>query len=263
MTTSVEAATERHRAIADRLESAGRVEVGELAARLEVAPETIRRDLRLLEQQGLLQRVHGGAVRKPDHPLSPFDGESPEYPDHHRRLADRVVLQLPERGALYLDASPLTAAVADALARRVPGGPAFTVVTTSLDVAVMLSKVDRLSVFNVGGTVNQADRSQQGDWALAELHRLRTDLALITADGVTTDGGLFSNTALGAAMTTAAVAATDAVWLLVDADRLGRPGLMSAAPLARVDRVFVAGRPDAAVSRHFAEYGADVCCETD
>ena len=53
-TTPVEAATERHRLIADRLAAIGRVEVGDLAARLAVAPETIRRDLRLLEQQGQL-----------------------------------------------------------------------------------------------------------------------------------------------------------------------------------------------------------------
>ena len=68
MTTPVEAATERHRLIADRLDAVGRVEVGDLAARLAVAPETIRRDLRLLEQQGQLQRVHGGAVRKAEPP---------------------------------------------------------------------------------------------------------------------------------------------------------------------------------------------------
>ena len=72
MTAQVEGAAHRHRHIVDRLEAMGRVEVCDLAERLGVAQETIRRDLRVLEQQGHLQRVHGGAVLRDERPLSPF-----------------------------------------------------------------------------------------------------------------------------------------------------------------------------------------------
>ena len=60
MIGQVDAAADRHRRIVDRLDADGRVEVGELSGRFGVAQETIRRDLRLLEAQGLLERVHGG-----------------------------------------------------------------------------------------------------------------------------------------------------------------------------------------------------------
>src|SRR3954447_14434777 len=55
-------AEERQRHIAAAARAAGRVDVAELSAELEVTAETIRRDLSVLERHGLLRRVHGGAI---------------------------------------------------------------------------------------------------------------------------------------------------------------------------------------------------------
>ena len=55
-------APERHQAILDAAREAGRAEVSALADLLDVTPETIRRDLTVLERRGVLRRVHGGAI---------------------------------------------------------------------------------------------------------------------------------------------------------------------------------------------------------
>jgi DeoR family fructose operon transcriptional repressor len=55
-------AMERYRSIVERVRGKGRASVNDLADHLDVAPETIRRDLSYLEKQGLVQRVHGGAI---------------------------------------------------------------------------------------------------------------------------------------------------------------------------------------------------------
>ena len=55
-------AEERQEHILRAARSAGRVEVTELAAELDVAPETIRKDLTALERVGVVRRVHGGAI---------------------------------------------------------------------------------------------------------------------------------------------------------------------------------------------------------
>lgn len=264
MTTQVDAAAERHRWIADRLDAVGRVEVGDLAHRLEVAPETIRRDLRVLEQQGLLQRVHGGAVRRTERPLSPFDGADPEHSDSHRRVADLVMARLASvilpQGArtIFLGTSPMTAAVADALVRHTPPVSDLTIVTSSLDAAVVLSRVECLSVFNLGGAVDPRDRAQQGGWAISELERLRVDLALLPASGVTVAGGVQAPSAMAAAMTSTAMTVADRVWLLIEADALGRPGFVHAGPIDRVDRIFTAGAPTQESQRNFIEAGIDL-----
>jgi DeoR family fructose operon transcriptional repressor len=258
MTTPVEAATERHRLIADRLDAIGRVEVGDLAARLAVAPETIRRDLRLLEQQGQLQRVHGGAVRKAEPPLSPFDGARTEHPEHQRRLADQLTARLPDVGTVFLGASLLTAAIADALARRGRAASGLTVVTADLDAAVVLSRADTVRVFNVGGTVDQSNRAQHGDWALSELRRFRTDLAVISASGVTTEEGVFAASTVQAAVTAVAIEHATRVWVVTDSSALGHTGFMRVASVHRVQHVYVSGRPEAAAVACFTDAGIEV-----
>lgn len=257
MTTQVEAAADRHRHIVDRLDAVGRVEVGTLASSLDVAPETIRRDLRLLEQQGLLQRVHGGAVRRTGRPLSPFDGTTPEHPPEQLRLAELVIDCLPAEATLFIEASPLTWALAESLSSK-PQAADLTIVTNSLDVAVVMSRVEDLHIYNVGGGVDQETRAQQGAWALDEISRFRVELALLAPTGVTVDGGVFAATPMAAAIMAAGIHSADQVWLLLEADRLGRPGFVQAAPIDVVDQILTAGPPDPLLAAAFLDAGVTV-----
>ena len=257
MTTQVEAAADRHRHIIDRIDAVGPVEVGTLATSLDVAPETIRRDLRLLEQQGLLQRVHGGAVRRAERPLSPFDGTTPEPPPQQLRLAELVINRLPAEGTVFIGASPLTWVLAESLSRK-PQAEGMTIVTNSLDVAVVMSRVESLHIYNVGGGLEQETRAQQGSWALDEISRFRVDLAMLAPDGVTVDGGVFGATPMAAAVIAAGVRSADQVWLLLEAERLGYSGFVQAAPIDAVDQILTAGTPDPHRSAAFLEAGITV-----
>lgn len=260
MIAHAEAAADRHRQIIDLLDTRGRVEVGDLSGRLDVAPETIRRDLRQLEGQGLLQRVHGGAVRRAERPLSPFDGTTPELPPLHVRLAELVVERLPRRGTVLLAASPLTWAVAESLSRHPPAESGLTVVTTGLDVAVVLSRVETLQVFNTGGSVEPLHRAQQGSWALEEVRRFRVDLALVSPTGLSREGGIFAPTSMAAAVTAAEMEIADRVWLLMDADDIGRSGVVCAGDIARVDHLYAAGQLDDSQISGVREAGITLTC---
>lgn len=257
MTTQADAAAERHRQIVERIESIGRVDVGDLAARMDVAYETIRRDLRQLELQGLLQRVHGGAVRRPEQPLSPFDGTTPSHRAEHIRLADLVVNRLPTAGTVIMGASPITWAVAETLSRRPPTDPGLAVVTASLDVAVILSRVPSIHVYNVGGSVDGASRAQQGDWALTELGRFRADLAIVAPCGVT-DDGVFATDPISAATLAAEIGSARQVWALVDGPVARYAGPVRASSLAPISTIFVAGQVNADDVAPLIEAGAEV-----
>ncbi|HEY5783173.1 MAG TPA: DeoR/GlpR family DNA-binding transcription regulator [Microlunatus sp.] len=258
MTVQVDAAADRHRHIMDLLDADGRVEVGDLSGRLEVAPETIRRDLRQLEGQGLLQRVHGGAVRRAERPLSPFDGTTPEHPASHVQLAAQVIDRLPDRGTVLLSASPLTWAVAESLSRHPPTEAGLTVVTTGLDVAVVLSRVENLQVYNIGGSVEPEHRAQQGDWALDEIRRFRVDLALVSPSGLTPDGGIFAATTMAAAIIAAEIEVARRVWLLMEGGDIGYTGPVRVADTAPVEHVFAAGPVDVVQVKALREVGITV-----
>ena len=156
----------RRQAILDVLRVEGRVDVGAIAEQLEVAPETVRRDLRALEHADRLVRVHGGAVPPP----TPVPTQMhPERAPDAEVLAAAAWTELPRGGTLLIGAGAHCSALAEAMVMDPPGVPGLQVVTHSLDVAVTLSRVSQIAVYNVGGIVSPDSHAQEGDWALTEL----------------------------------------------------------------------------------------------
>src|SRR4029453_7475039 len=99
MTVQSAQAVARYQAITDLLAADGRVDVVDIANRLGVAQETIRRDLRAMESAGKLQRVHGGAVRIVASPLVLRNSQHPTAQDD-LDLASRIWQELPRRGTI-------------------------------------------------------------------------------------------------------------------------------------------------------------------
>ena len=169
----------------------------------------------------------GGA--REERPLSPFDGMTPEHLPAHIDLAEQVVARLPHAATI------VTGLLGDQLGRGRVSQPTagthagLTVVTTSLDVAVVLSRLDTMHVYNVGGIVEHARTgAQQGDWTLrTEIDRFRDGSSPVVSPSgnvpprrassrASTDGGRRS--------TTAAIESTQQVWLLMEGHHVGRAG---------------------------------------
>src|SRR5215203_6408223 len=136
----------RHNVIMRWLGAEGRVDVVDAANRLGVAQETVRRDLRILENSGRLQRVHGGALPVEEHPFR--DLAPPLASDgSHLAFARVVWAHLPRRGTMLFGAGRLTLALAQVINAYPPTGSGLTVVTNSLDIAIALApiRLDRKS----------------------------------------------------------------------------------------------------------------------
>lgn len=238
----------------DWLAAEGRIEVAEVAGRLGVAPETVRRDLRVLEEAGRLQRVHGGAVPVR---LAPPVNVDADTPDTDHAVAALVWADLPRQGTILLSAGHLTLALAKAITDDPPEQPGLTMITNSLDAAVLLSKSSQLSVYNIGGTVSRETRAQEGDWALTELRRIQTDVCVVCPGGITLDG-LSQATPAAAAVSRAEVAAGQRVVAMVDAAVLGRAAFVQFAGLDQVDALFVTGGAPSATLQPFLDRGLSV-----
>src|SRR3954468_17433575 len=98
-------AEERQAAIVGRARAEGRVDVAALAEDLDVTPETIRRDLTVLERHGLLRRVHGGAIPVERLCCAPgiADREA-KFAGEKERIAKAALDELPDGGAVIFDA---------------------------------------------------------------------------------------------------------------------------------------------------------------
>jgi DeoR/GlpR family transcriptional regulator of sugar metabolism len=169
----------RHEAILRLLADTGNVVSADLAMRLGVSMDTVRRDLAELEGAGQLQRVHGGAVRPAPGP---------------RRFADRLAgdgdakgvvaalaARLVEPGqAIALGGGTSTLLLARALAPDLRA----TVVTASPDVALALREHPGVEVDLLGGRLDRVSQTVVGADTVAQVRALRPDVCLVGACSV-------------------------------------------------------------------------------
>lgn len=203
-------AARRQAEILRRLDAAGGVRVEELAAALDVAGETIRRDLKALAARGRLTIVHGGAVGAQE---AEFAARRAENPAGKRAVA-RLALDLaPEGASLLLDSGTTTLALAQAIARS---GRRLTVHTTSLPAAIALARVGAVVTHLIGGELDPRDDAAAGPAALAAIEALRVDLAFVGVGGFDRDGVVTDYTAAGARQRGLMLAAACESWFLAD-----------------------------------------------
>jgi DeoR family fructose operon transcriptional repressor len=184
-------ADERQRQILTRARHDGRVQVTALADDLQVAPETVRRDLRQLVERGMLQRVHGGA-----HPVESVGYESnvtrrsSSMIAEKRRIAAAAAARLEGAESVYIDEGITPQLVAEAIAVNLGAGNKLTVVTSSLLAASALAEHENITVVLLGGRLRGLTMATVDHWATRMLKELVIDLAYLGANGISREHGL-------------------------------------------------------------------------
>jgi len=227
-------AAERQQRIMAEARRAGRVEVASLADSLGVAAETVRRDLTALEQRGSLRRVHGGAIPVERLELEPtLAARSSRLTDVKRRIAARVLDEVPTGGTVLLDSGSTTLAVVQLL----PPDLDLTVVTNSVAAASALATHPGVSLYLLGGRVRGVTGAAVGEWATAALDGLVVDLVVLGTNGVSAARGLTTPDQAEALVKTAMVRSARRVLLATDSSKAGDDHLHRFATLAEVDVV--------------------------
>src|SRR6478609_11079227 len=179
---------ERRRLILERIRSDGRGDVTELAAQLRVTAETVRRDLQVLQQHGLVQRVHGGAIPTEG---GRFESSLTQRAGHRvpekRRIAEAAVQHLNGAETIYLDEGSTQQMLAEELIKL---EHPLTVITPSLTAATVLATSYSTTVLLLGGRVRHHTLGTVDHWAIDMLSELVIDLAILGANGLSRDRGL-------------------------------------------------------------------------
>lgn len=223
---------ERQQEIVRLARSRGRVEVAALAERFGVTTETVRRDLTQLERQGLVRRVHGGALPVERLGFEPGVAERAEaMAAEKERIAKRAVAEVADAGIVLLDAGTTTARLADAIGDE----RELTVVTNALPIALALSARHRVTVHTVGGRVRGRTLAQVDRWALRSLAEVHVDVAFVATNGVSVERGLTTPDLAEAAVKEAMVACARRVVLLADHTKVGQNHFARFAKLDAID----------------------------
>jgi DeoR family fructose operon transcriptional repressor len=180
-------ATERYRSIVERVVGKGRASVVDLAGDLDVTPETIRRDLSYLESQGLVRRVHGGAVPVGRVFIEPsVDTRNEVLVKVKDRIARAALAEVPRQGAVIVDAGSTTGRMLD----MIPEDYELTIITDSVEHAMRLAQRESITTMLVGGRVRGRTLACVDQWAVNALSGIVADLAIIGTNGIDPVRGL-------------------------------------------------------------------------
>ncbi len=182
---------ERRSKILEHVNQNGRADVNELAAFLTVTEATIRRDLVSLENQGLVYRAHGGALRREQVSVwqtSTLQDRLVMHLEDKMRIA-RFVTQLVHDGeSLMIDGGSTTMLVAKELSTK----KNLLVVTNATDIGELMVESNDNKVILTGGELLKETHALIGSAAEHSLEQYRTDKAIIGVSGILVDEGCFS-----------------------------------------------------------------------
>ena len=239
-------AEERQQAIVARARAEGRVDVAALAAELDVTTETVRRDLTILERQGLLKRVHGGAIPIERLGFEPaLAARDSVMVAEKERIAKAALAELPTSGAILLDAGTTTSRLAEAL----PTDRELTVVTNSLPIALTLSVRPTLTVLLIGGRIRGRTLSAVDAPAVGALGDLCVEVAFLATNGISVDRGLTTPDPSEAVVKRAMLRAGQRRVLLADHSKVATVQLARFADVCDLDVVIT----DSGLDAHLAD----------
>ncbi|MEU0964690.1 DeoR/GlpR family DNA-binding transcription regulator [Streptomyces sp. NPDC005917] len=227
-------AAERRQLILEMVRANGAVSLRELARVVQTSEVTVRRDVRALEAEGLLDRRHGGAVLP-----GGFTRESGFPQKSHLATAEKTAIAdlaagLVEEGeAIVVGAGTTT----QELARRLARVPGLTVVTNSLLVAQALAHANRVEVVMTGGTLRGTNYALVGSGAEQSLQGLRVSKAFLSGSGLTAERGLSTSNMLSASVDRALVQAAAEVVVLADHTKLGTDTMFQTVPTDVITRL--------------------------
>jgi DeoR family transcriptional regulator, fructose operon transcriptional repressor len=225
-------AEERQAEIVQLARSQGRVDVTGLAEGFAVTAETIRRDLTTLERAGLLRRVHGGAIPVERIGFEPaLSARDAVLTSEKERIAKVALAEVPEDGAIILDAGSTTSRLAQIL----PVDRELTVVVNSAAIATILGPRPNLNVLVLGGRVRGKTLATVDDWALRPLADLYVDVAFMGTNGCSVERGLTTPDPAEAAVKRAMMHAARRSILLADHTKIGNDYLARFGSLADLD----------------------------
>jgi DeoR/GlpR family transcriptional regulator of sugar metabolism len=207
---------ERHAAIVELLRQRGRVVANELSAALGVSSDTIRRDLRELDELGLVRRVHGGALPRTGDG-APFAARVGRAPEAKASIARRAAGLIDDGQVVILDGGTTTVEVARALRPDLRA----TIVTTSPPVAVALSEHRGVDIAVIGGTLRRDALVTVGAETVDALRMIRADVVMLGVCGLHPELGVTANDLEEAQVKRAMIGGAAAVVALADRDKLG------------------------------------------
>ncbi|MCB0155708.1 MAG: DeoR/GlpR transcriptional regulator [Anaerolineae bacterium] len=231
--------TDRQMKILNYLSRHESAEVQQLSDLLRTSPSTIRRELKIMEENGLLVRRHGNAqLHVPIRYELPFEKRATHEAEAKRKIASQARQLIQPGQVIGLSGGTTTTE----LARQLRMMENITIVTSALNIALELQGQLSKRVMVTGGILNQESYELAGDQAVQSLRNVHLDMVFHGASGIDADFGLSLADEPDAVVGRAFKEATDQLIILADHSKIGHKTFARFCGLSEIDRLITDDR---------------------
>jgi DeoR family transcriptional regulator of aga operon len=220
----------RQKLLLDYINAHQSAQITELSDVFAVSLSTVRRDLRDLEANGLVRRVHGGAVLVEDRRESPFEQRAVQQADAKQRIGQQAANLVRDGNTIIMTGGTTAAAMVPHLAQKVD----LTIITNAINLACDLVAYPNIAVVVLGGWLRHSESSLLGHLTTQALQDLHADTIFYGTYGIDVDHGLSGMYVQEVQTDRALIAAASEVVVLADHSKFMRNGAVRVAPIERV-----------------------------
>jgi DeoR/GlpR family transcriptional regulator of sugar metabolism len=227
---------ERRNIIVEIIRRQGRISIEEICQHFEVSEMTARRDLQDLDRNGLLRRVHGGAVSSFGRSFEPgYQMRASNNIDAKVAIGKKAAELVADGDSIALDVGTTTLEVARALKNH----HSLTILTASLPIAFELisnhSVGTDIRLILTGGVLRSGELSMVGDFAERTFQEIHVDKAFLGIGGLSIENGLTEYNLEDAMVKRALIKSAQKVIVVADSSKLERTTFASVCPVSAIN----------------------------
>lgn len=245
---------ERQRELIRLVGRTGRLSVAQICEQFSISEATARRDLEALSGQGLIQRVHGGAILvRQAAPEEPVLRRSHEQEDEKERIGRATAALIQDGETIFLGSGTSVLQVAQHLVTR-----NIVVITNSLPVINLMSEKENISLIALGGMLRGSELSFIGHITEQAVSEVRTDKVIIGIRAISLDQGL-TNDYLPETLTDRAILnAGREIIIVADHTKCGVMSTAYVAPLTAINMLVTDNKTDMEFIESLRTQGVEV-----
>ncbi len=249
--------TKRHNYILEKLAQYGSVRIADMAEELGVTTVTIRNDLNILEADGMVYRIHGGARQVNPHvtDIKVFVKDNINR-EEKVKIARRAVELIEDNDSIVMGDGSTVYAFAEEI--RAHQFQHLNIVTPFIRIGLLFNDMDNVNVVQLGGTIHRESLSVLGDAAMKALDDCVCSKVFLGADGIDIENGMTTSTIEGAKLLRKMIQTASKTIVLADTSKFGQRGFGHICSIEDIDVIITDDGISEQVAASIEEAGVDL-----
>lgn len=247
---------ERYKKILKMIDQNNSVEVTDLAKYFDVSIETIRRDLKYLESENMLKRVHGGAVSVSGiSPIRDRTSRQSIYWEEKLEIGSIVCRYIKDGQIIAMDSSTTNHAASQLIKKHFSK---LTVITNYIPIITELAENPGINIIIPGGILRNAEMAIVGQQAIDNILNIHVDIALLSTNGISLENGLTDFGLDEINVKKAMLTVSDTSYILADSSKFDKTSMVRVCGVDAVDAIFTDSKLNASTKKRYLKHNIKV-----